>query len=92
MRKPNGYWKDFANLADELFGFIRQYGSSGVMPTYTDLKKAKRYDLANAINKNGGYSVVAQKLNLELTYTTKGYWENFGNLEQELLNFIDSDF
>ena len=89
-RKSPAYWHDFANVERELVAFINEYGTLGIMPTKEELKKAGRSDLESAVNKHGGFSVVAERLGLELTYAKKtlGYWKDFSNLERELLAFI----
>ena len=90
-KKRQHYWKDFSNLKRELLAFIEEHGTPGVMLTHEELQKVERSDLSTAIRKHGGISVVAEKLGLELTYTTKqhGYWDDFSNIERELLAFID---
>jgi hypothetical protein len=89
-RKRPGYWDDFSNVKRELLAFIQEQGTHGVMPTQDELMKAPQGTLPSAIQKHGGYAVVAKRLKLELTYTKKtlGYWDDFVNLERELLAFI----
>jgi hypothetical protein len=91
-QKRQGYWNDFANLERELLAFIQENGTPSVMPTNEELKKAGRSALANAISKNGGYPVVAERLQLKLAFTSKpqGYWENFVNVKHELFAFIEA--
>ncbi|XWK90534.1 MAG: helicase-related protein [Phormidium sp.] len=91
MGKPSGYWNDFSNLKHELLAFIEEYGLSGKMPTHEQLLKAKQSSISWAITKHGGPQLVAERIGLELTYTRKnlGYWDEFENLRDELLTFID---
>lgn len=91
--KPNGYWDDFANVEQELRVFIQRHGVDGVMPTATEIAKAKQSSLALGINKHGGFSAVAQQLGLTYTYTAKpsGYWKDFSNVEHDLLTFIQTE-
>jgi superfamily II DNA or RNA helicase/septum formation topological specificity factor MinE len=88
MSKKPGYWKDFSNLERELLAFIQEYGIIGVMPTSAELKEAGRGDLVNAITKQGGYPAVAERLGLTNTKKRHGYWDDFANVESEILAFI----
>jgi len=87
-QKPSGYWKDFANLKRELLAFVKQNGVDGAMPTQGQLVKHNRADLANAIGKHGGISVVAKRLGLTTTYRPVGYWDSFTNIAKALEDFI----
>ncbi|MEW5858037.1 MAG: hypothetical protein AB1861_11740, partial [Cyanobacteriota bacterium] len=89
-KKSQGYWDDFSNVERELLTFINEGDTPGVMPTTKNLKKAGKSSLAVAISDHGGFSAVAEKLGLELTYTKKtlGYWDDFSNLEQEILTYV----
>src|SRR4028119_1449322 len=60
------------------------------MPTQKELAKAGKSSLSFAIRKHGGWQLVAENLRLELPCTAKpkGYWEDFANVECELLAFI----
>ncbi len=88
--KRHGYWDDFSNVERELLTFINEGDTPGVMPTTEELKKAAKSSLAVAISQHGGFSAVAERLGLELTYIkkTSGYWDDFSNLEQEILAYI----
>jgi len=89
-KKPHRYWQDFANVEHELLAFIEEHGTSGIMPTREELRKVGRHDLLGAITKHGGVFKVAERLHLQPSSTAKpnGYWNNFTNVEQELLAFI----
>lgn len=89
--KPRSYWNDFANLEGELLNFTKKHSTSGVMPTKEELEKVGRSELIGAINKHGGFRTVAERLGLELAYTKKpnGYWDNFTNVERDLLKFVN---
>lgn len=90
-KKQSGYWNDFSNLESELLDFIHEQGNPDVMPTHEKLKKAGRSDLVNAISKkHGGYHSVAERLGLELAHIKKrhGYWDNFANVQREILAFM----
>ena len=91
-RTPNGYWNNFSNLERELIAFIEEHGTPSVMPTYTEFKNAGRGDLARAVSKHGGFPSIAARLGLESTYKAKppGYWDDFFNLRNELLAFVES--
>jgi len=90
--KPNGYWNDFANVEHELLSFIHASGIDGTMPTAEELRQAGLSTLAAAIRKYGGFSTVASRLGL--TYTSHkpdGYWQDFTNVERDLLAFVQSE-
>jgi hypothetical protein len=89
-RRP-AYYKDPSNFERELKAFIENEGKTGVMPTHSELRAAKRLDLANAINKLGGFESVARQFGLQLSYTSKrrGYWKDFSNVENELTKYIE---
>lgn len=89
-QKRRGYWNEFANLKRELVDFIQKHGTLGMMPTKTELQQAGRKDLIHGLDKHGGYQTVAELLGLEVVYTAKpsGYWDDFTNVERELLEFI----
>jgi hypothetical protein len=91
QRKPKGYWDDFANVERELREFIAQYGVDGVMPTQKELAEKQRNDLVQGIGKHGGISAVARQLKLTSLNVSKpaGYWNDFNNVEKELLDFIE---
>jgi len=90
--KPNGYWDDFANVERELLAFIQEQETPGVMPTRTELKQAGRIDLDGALDKHGGLLAVAERLDLELSYTRKRprYWNDFANVRQALFDFVEA--
>lgn len=89
-RKPAKYWDDFDNLKLELLEFL---GSNTSMPTLMDLRRAKRADLIDAIERNGGIRTVAEELNLNLVGRSKppGYWDVWDTVEKELRVFMDQN-
>ena len=88
VAKPSSYWDDFTNVERELIAFIQEHGETGIMPTRSEMIKTKRNDLYHAIRKHGGISVVAERLGLERAYKPIGYWDDFANVEREVLAFI----
>jgi septum formation topological specificity factor MinE len=87
--KRHGYWEDFTNIKREVLAFIKEYGTSGMMPTQSELKKGGRSDLASAIQKrHSGYQSVAEQMGLTYAKKRNGYWNDFANVERELLSFI----
>ncbi len=86
--KPDRYWEDFANVQQEILDFNKAQGISGRMPTTIELRDAGRHSLAVAINAHGGFPVVAKRFGLVTKTKPNGYWDDFANLEQELLTFI----
>ena len=89
-KKPNGYWDDFAYLEEEIHRFIHDYGLPGIMPTPDQFRRWGRSDLDSAMNRHGGRSLVADRLGLVLLSSSKpdGYWNDFANVEREVLDFI----
>lgn len=92
-KKPSKYWDDFSNVEKALSDFVEENGTHSQMPTKEELCKAGLSGLARAIQKYGGIRLVAERLKLKLKYSAKPkrYWKDFGNLERELLNFIDQN-
>ncbi|CAN8067711.1 unnamed protein product [Agarophyton chilense] len=90
-RKPNGYWKDIANIQKELLEFSENnIGSEPYfMPSAKLLREGGRRDLDNAITNFGGYRKVGQVLGWSSKHKKKvsGYWDDFSNLREELLAF-----
>ena len=86
--KPVGYWGDFANLDRELRGFMKQSGLS-TMPIRSELRKAHRADLLNAIYEHGGMSAVAARMGLTAHSKPVGYWSDFANLDREIWDFMN---
>ena len=89
--KPSGYWNDFAHVERELYQYLQEQGTPDVMPTQSELSKAGRQDLVNAIQgKHGGFTVVSQRLGLQQRTSGKqpGYWKDFANVEYELRSWI----
>lgn len=82
------YWDDFDNLEREVRAFVATCGTTGVMPTQSALRAAHRGEIARAITKHGGSPLVAQRLGLCLAYRAPGYWDEFGNVERELQDFV----
>jgi len=90
IRKPDGYWDDFAHLEEELQDFLNEQGLDNVMPTNLQIEGAGRRDLIDAISKHGGSSTVAERLGLSPANANKpsGYWRDFGNIEREVRAFV----
>ena len=87
--KPPDYWDDFANVEREIFKYIKKYGKPGVMPTQNELAKVRHSSLAAAIQKHGGQQLVAERLGLAYAHKWHGFWDDFANLECQLLAFIE---
>jgi hypothetical protein len=86
--KPDRYWEDFANVRQEILDFNQAQGISGRMPTTIELRNAGKHSLTAAINAHGGFPAVAKRLKFTTTTKSNGYWDDFANVEQELLAFI----
>ncbi|KAG6557986.1 hypothetical protein Mapa_000165 [Marchantia paleacea] len=80
-----GLQKDFKILERELLAFIEENGKEGVMPMRSELRLQKRVDLEKAITRMGGFSTVASKLNLCQQRRPRGYWDNFQNVRNEIM-------
>jgi len=91
QRKLNSYWDDFSNLERELFAFIKEGGTLGIMPKAIELIKAGRSDLANAMRRHGGFQSVAEELKLNYTRKRPCYWDEFTNVKQNLFAFIEKN-
>jgi len=89
LRKPLGYWNDFANVERELRTFIARHCKDGVMPTQSELVRAKCATLSHAVSKHGGFVAIAERLGLQNSNADKpsGYWSDFANLEREIRAF-----
>lgn len=87
LNKPEGYWSDFTNVEKELRVFILEHSIGNAMPTKRDLTAAGYSSLAKAISKHGGMAVVAEQLDLKASYKPIHYWDEFANVEKELLTF-----
>jgi hypothetical protein len=83
--KPDRYWNDHT-IASELLDFVRDHGTHGLMPTQAALCGSGRNDLAVAIIRTGGgWTKVAEALNLKLTQMPKNHWNNLENVRSAIL-------
>ncbi|KAI5056277.1 hypothetical protein GOP47_0028095 [Adiantum capillus-veneris] len=83
-----GLRDDFGVLEREIRDFIAAYGSEGIMPKRQLLRKHWRTDLEKAIKAVGGFSTVAARLKLSLSYDERkprGYWDDIQNLRNEVI-------
>jgi hypothetical protein len=83
----NSEWVQTKQALDD---FIQTHGIPGIMPTSTEVRQAGNKGLDQAINKLGGYALVAAQFGLTMKYTRKpgNYWNDFSHAETELLAFI----
>jgi len=92
LQKPDGYWLSLENVALAIDSYNQTHGTPGQMPGQTELNRTGHSTLARAISVyHGGFAVVASRLGL--TYTgprPPGYWQEWINLEQELVAYIRS--
>lgn len=88
--KPHGYWKDFSNLEREIRAFILDHGRPGQLPTEAELSRAGRMDIGCAIDTQGGYVAVAQRLGLRNVMQGAQHkrWKDFGVLAQAVRDFM----
>ncbi len=87
-KKQNGYWDNFANVELEVLAFIEECGTPSIMPKNPELCQAGRLDLTHAIQKHGGYAVVAKRLGLTCAKQSIGHWDDFSSVESEVFLFI----
>lgn len=86
--RESGYWERDDNLQRGVLDFIRQHGEPGMMPTQKELIAHERWDLVNALHRvAGGIALFAQSLGLQTRERPKGYWQEFTNLRDELVDF-----
>jgi len=80
---------DFEVLRSELMSSYMQNGK--VLPSRMQLREDRRTDLEKAISAHGGPSEVSERMGWKLPgkrRKRRGYWEDFENLKQELLDFV----
>lgn len=82
-KRRSRYWHDFENLKQELFLYIREFGTAGIMPTKAELEEAGKAALSAALSIHGGVVEVARRLNLQFSYDRKprSYWKNLNHLK-----------
>jgi hypothetical protein len=84
--KPDRYWEDPETIRKELLDYIQDHGVPGSMPTQASLMNAGRADLAIAISRHGGgWTEMAESLNLQLTQLPKGHWSDIENVRSAIL-------
>lgn len=70
-RKPRGYWNSIENVRHEIDEFILSSDlPPGIMPLKNDIIRAGRFDLARAIEKWGGISILAEELGYDTAQST----------------------
>ena len=95
-RRPNGYWKNFDVLRDELLGFLSTSSTVSdlaseseslcssqmnfVMPTAQELMKEGRSDLVRAVRLHGGFTQVALAMGIH-SHRSSSQWEEVGILK-----------
>lgn len=88
-RKPRNHWRDFGNVKQEISRFVAERGTPGRMPTITELRRAGQGSLVVAIhNYHGDFHQVARRLKLSVLHKPKGYWKDFDNVRDEILDFV----
>lgn len=85
LQKPIGFWTEEKTI-DELKVLIT---SINHFPSQKELHKLNRYDLNNAIRKNGGYPRFRQLMGYEIIKKSNGYWTE-EKIIKELALIIDS--
>jgi hypothetical protein len=80
IHKPDGHWSDNI-IVNDLNPIISQLGH---FPTQPELKSMKRYDLASAINNQGGSNKFRTLMGYEFIKKPNGFWSD-KIMVQELL-------
>jgi very-short-patch-repair endonuclease len=84
--RQEGWWAEPGSLEREVLAFIEKHGTAGQMPTQQDFVSHGRSDLNNALFRyGGGHSAFAQRCGLSLNQRPRGYWQDFNNLRNELI-------
>lgn len=78
------YWND-EKIVEELKEIVNNINK---FPTINYLIVQKRYDLVNAIRRNGGNLKFRKILNFNLNKKENGYWKNIDNIIKEINNHI----
>lgn len=81
-KHPRGYYEIFKNVEKELAPIIFELGH---FPTQSELVKMKRSDLIQGMTRyHGGMQNVSALMGYESAQLPRGYWQNWGNVSQEL--------
>ncbi len=75
VRKPNGYWDTEQNIIDEAKKVIETHKLKR-LPANAELCKLGHFDLASAIQGNGGYIEFRRKLGEKQVNRNYGTWKN----------------
>jgi hypothetical protein len=73
-RKPQGYWKDSANVIAEARAVVEKYGPEALNQSW--LAANGHSGLANALSKHGSYTWIRAGLGLGQGKKPNGYWGN----------------
>lgn len=77
-----GHWENFENVKKRLEEVERKLGH---FPTQAELAELGEYGLINGIGKHhGGLGNVAEKMSRELPYKKRGFWKEWGNIDEGL--------
>lgn len=82
--KPNGYWSK-EKIVEELSKLINQFG---YFPAIKKLMENNRYDLVDAMYRNGGVNKFRKLMGYEPIHKTNGYWSD-NKIIDELKVIID---
>ena len=84
-RRPNGYWKEFSNVENELNPIIEQLGH---FPTQKELTERNKGGIIGVFKHHGGIIKVRELLGYKFFRKQENYWKDFNNLEKELIPII----
>jgi len=91
--KPKNYWKKFENFEKELKAEIAKeyrdgegnvFKAKGEFPSFNQLLKAGRSDLASAFKHHGGARKVRTRLGYGQYRVEDGHWESWENVERDI--------
>ncbi len=100
-RKPDGYWDNWDNLRMELEEVANsEYRDenghiikrAGEFPTQEQLSKIGRCNIEGAMERHGGLSSVRGKMGFKELQKPHSYWNDWGNLENELKLVIKNQY
>ncbi|KAK9798148.1 hypothetical protein WJX73_009718 [Symbiochloris irregularis] len=94
VRRPKytvkrGYWRDVENVEAEVRRWIGRHGSPGQMPTGRELRQTGHSSLETAVRLHGGQQTIASRMQLSTQRRHNGFWSQRGNLQKELLEFVE---
>jgi len=86
-RKPNGYWRKWGNVEQEIRKMIDEIGH---FPTSIEICRLSSSSLINSINTNHGkINAVRKRMGFEDLMKPNGYWKEWETIERAVQEVID---